>query len=99
MERTLQDVISHIKGCTVTGDPKNKIITDLTIDSRTAGKGSLLFVLLASDRMVMLYRKSSKLKGRRQSLWEKGRAACTGTCHDPCEEYTGNHDGTCSVVL
>ena len=53
MERTLQDVISHIKGCTVTGDPKNKIITDLTIDSRTAGKGSLFIFLLASIQMVM----------------------------------------------
>ena len=71
MERTLQDVISHIKGCTVTGDPKNKIITDLTIDSRTAGKGSLFICLVGVHTDGHAYIEKAASLGAEAVLVEK----------------------------
>lgn len=71
MERTLQDVISHIKGCTVTGDPKNKTITDLTIDSRTAGKGSLFICLVGVHTDGHAYIEKAASLGAEASLWKR----------------------------
>lgn len=45
MERKLQDVISQLPGAVVTGNGADQIVSDLTIDSRTAGPGSLFICI------------------------------------------------------
>ena len=43
MERNLQDVIRQLPGAVVTGNGADRTVSDLTIDSRTAGPGSFLY--------------------------------------------------------
>lgn len=45
MERNLQDVIRQLPGAVVTGNGADRTVSDLTIDSRTAGPGSLFICI------------------------------------------------------
>ena len=49
MERKLQDVISQLPGAVVTGNGADQIVSDLTIDSRTAGPGSLFICIKGAN--------------------------------------------------
>ena len=55
----------------MTGDPKNKIITDLTIDSRTAGKGSLFICLVGVHTDGHAYIEKAASLGAEAVLVEK----------------------------
>ncbi|MDD6287393.1 Mur ligase domain-containing protein, partial [Acidaminococcus fermentans] len=45
MERNLQNVIRQLPGAVVTGNGADRTVSDLTIDSRTAGPGSLFICI------------------------------------------------------
>ena len=80
MEKKLAAVLQQLPQAVVTGTVENQVITDLTIDSRTAGPGGLFICLKGVHTNGHAYIGKAAAKGLLPFWWRRTCPLCPAWC-------------------